>query len=72
MMHYGAETPKRSHGYSNNKATVLLDKGVLGRAERIAKTKRKLVKHDSDQSTGKKKWTGLPKHLKDSQSSPQV
>ena len=71
MMHYGAESAKRTLGMSNNATTAALDRGVLRRKERLDKTKVKLATSKKNPTTGKAQWTGVKKALKDSQPSPQ-
>ena len=65
-MHYGAPTAKRERGFSNNAALHGVDKGTLPRSVMIAQTKHKLAETGVTAS-GKKKWTGVRKTLKESQ-----
>ena len=63
MMHYGAETAKRTVGFSNNQVSKLLDKGTLPRKEMIAKTKYKLATSTTS-STGKKQASQSLRYMK--------
>ena len=69
MMHYGASTAKRSHGWSNASASRLLDAGKLPAKQRKSQTTHQLAtcKKNGD---GKKTWTGVRTALKASQWSP--
>ena len=68
MMAYGAPSPKRSKGFSNHIAMLLLDKGKLPRAVMQASATR-LAKTFVN-AAGKKQWTGVRKALKESQPMP--
>ena len=69
-MAYGAPTPKRSKGWANHAALLLLDKGKLPKSVMQASTSR--LAKTSVNAAGKKQWTGVRKALKDSQCKPQT
>ena len=69
-MAYGSATPKRSKGWANHAALLLLDKGKLPKSVMQASTTR--LAKTSVNAAGKKQWTGVRKALKDSQRKPQT
>ena len=66
---YGASTPKRHHGFSNNRWASLLDLGIYRRAEQAKKTIKTVKRYVSKE--GKRAYTGT-KHLKQSQWGPHL
>ena len=70
MMHYGAPSPKRSKGWSNNGAILALDKGRLARATMQANSANKLARHYKDKQ-GRSRWVGVTEKMKRSASDPE-
>ena len=66
---YGGASPKRHHGFSNNRFASLLDLGVYRRALQAKQKKVETVKRYISKD-GKRGYTGT-KHLKQSQFGPQ-
>ena len=70
MMHYGAPSPKRSKGWSNNPAVLELDRGRLARSAMEA-SQTTLARHYRDKN-GCWRWVGLTKSMKQSASYPEL
>ena len=69
MGQYGAASPKRHHGFSNNRFSSLLDLGVYRRAVQAKHKKIETVRRYTTKD-GKRGYTGT-KHLKQTQFGPQ-
>ena len=71
MKHYDAPTPKRSKGWSNNKAILELDKGRLARSAMQVGSEATLARHYIDKN-GRARWVGLTENMKRSASYPEL
>ena len=71
MMHYGAPSPKRSKGWSNNAAVLELNKGRLARATMQANSANRLARHYKDKQ-GRSRWVGVTDKMKKSAPDPEL